>query len=79
MSLLSLASKFRSDKNVIKFMIKMADKLPGGLADNVPDDVFPEDQLKAGIKEEMSEHTDDPEIAEEIVKDHLMEDPNKYL
>lgn len=35
------------------------------------------DQLEKGIKVEM-EHTDDPEKAKEIAKDHLWEDPDYY-
>lgn len=36
-----------------------------------------ESELKKGIKVEM-EHTNDPSIAREIAKDHLMEDPDYY-
>lgn len=36
-----------------------------------------ESELKRGIKVEM-EHTNDPSIAREIAKDHLMEDPDYY-
>lgn len=51
--------------------------LPGGLADGRADDEFDEKQLEMGIKVEM-EHTDDPEIAKDIAKDHLVEIPDYY-
>lgn len=63
------------------------DKVPGGLADDLSiEDIAKrhsvsvgqlKDQLEKGIKVEM-EHTDDKEVAKEIAKDHLMEDPNYY-
>jgi hypothetical protein len=42
-----------------------------------PDSNYDPEQLAAGIKEEM-EHTDNPEIAAKIVKDHLDEDSGYY-
>ncbi len=54
-----------------------SDKLPGGLADNMPSNVFDEKQLEQGIKHEL-EHTNDSKLAEEIAKDHLIEDPKYY-
>jgi len=54
-----------------------SDRIPGGLADKKPDSDFDPEQLAAGIKVEM-EHTDDPDIAKEIAKDHLTEDPDYY-
>lgn len=39
---------------------------------NVPDSEFDPEQLKMGIKVEQ-EHTDDPDVAKIIAKDHLME------
>ena len=56
----------------------MEELVTGGLADGKPDSDFDQDQLAAGIKVEM-EHTDDPEIAKEIAKDHLTEDPEYYV
>lgn len=53
------------------------DKLPGGAADNLPDSSFPKSTLQEGAKHER-EHTRDPEIAKEIAKDHLSEEPNYY-
>lgn len=52
-------------------------KLPGGRADSVPESKFDPEELKQGEGVE-SEHTSDPEIAEEIAKDHLTEDPEYY-
>lgn len=48
------------------------DKIKGGAADNVSEDEVNKKQLDMGQKVEM-EHTDDPEIAREIARDHLAE------
>jgi hypothetical protein len=61
----------------IKIILKQSEKIKGGLADKRPDSDFDAEQLKIGIKVEM-EHTKDPDIAKEIAKDHLSEDPNYY-
>lgn len=53
------------------------DKMPGGLGDDMPDSAFDAKQLELGIKEEL-EHTTDKELAKEIAKDHLAEDPQFY-
>lgn len=54
------------------------DKIPGGLADKKPDDkLFDTKQMEMGKKVEM-EHTDDPELAAEIARDHLEEHPDEY-
>jgi hypothetical protein len=53
------------------------DKLIGGKADGMPDSAFNAEALAAGTKQEM-EHTSDPEIAKEIAKDGLVEDPGMY-
>lgn len=53
------------------------DKLKGGKADNRPDSDFEATALAKGIKIEM-EHTNDPELAKEIAKDHLAESPRYY-
>jgi predicted nucleic-acid-binding Zn-ribbon protein len=42
-----------------------------------PDEEFDKEQLKMGIKVEM-EHTDNPELAKKISKDHLLEFPDYY-
>ena len=54
-------------------------KIKGGLADEEKskDIIFDKEQLEKGKKVEM-EHTDDPEIALEITKDHLVEFPEYY-
>lgn len=57
--------------------VLVADKLPGGKGDNTKPSEVDQKELAMGIKEEM-EHTDDPEIAEEIALDHLTETPNYY-
>jgi len=48
------------------------DKIPGGRADNLADDEFNKKELSKGQDVEM-EHTDDPELAKEITKDHMVE------
>lgn len=53
------------------------EKVQGGLADGRPDSDFDPEALKQGMKVEM-EHTDDPETAREIAKDHLVEHPEYY-
>lgn len=53
------------------------DRLHGGEADNIPDREFSHDALAQGAKHE-HEHTDDDQIAKEIAKDHLSEDPAYY-
>lgn len=61
----------------IKIILKESEKIKGGIGDKRPDSDFDAEQLKSGIKVEM-EHTKDPDIAKEIAKDHLSEDPNYY-
>ena len=51
--------------------------LKGGLAGCKPDTLFDPIQLQKGMKIEM-EHTNDPQIAKEIAKDHLTEFPKYY-
>ena len=51
-------------------------KLTGG-GHNMPDNYFDQHQLATGIKVEM-EHTNDPEVAKAIAKDHLTEFSNYY-
>lgn len=53
------------------------DSLEGGKGDNLSDDSIPKDVLAKAVKHEM-EHTNDPEIAKEIAKDHLAEDIEYY-
>ena len=61
----------------IKILIKESEKLKGGKGDKRPDSDFDEKDLQDGIKVEM-EHTKDRQVAKEIAKDHLSEDPNYY-
>jgi hypothetical protein len=53
------------------------DLLSGGNADNVPAREFSAKALAEGAKHE-HEHTDNDQIAGEIAKDHLSEDPRYY-
>jgi len=55
----------------------MKDKTPGGLADSIPNSEFSKEQLELGKLVEM-EHTDNPALAEEIAKDHLVENREYY-
>lgn len=59
------------------FERKIADRLPGGLADRKLPKDFDQKQLEEGIKVEM-EHTNSRELAREIAMDHLVEDPDYY-
>lgn len=60
----------------MKLFIK-SDKIPGGLAQGKPDSDFDPEALAEGVEEEM-EHTTSKEVAKEIAKDHLVEDPQYY-
>jgi hypothetical protein len=53
------------------------DLLPGGKADNLPDREISADSLAEGAKHE-HEHTRNDQVAKEIAKDHLSEDPQYY-
>jgi hypothetical protein len=53
------------------------DLLPGGKADNVPDRKVSQKALAEGAQHE-HEHTANGQIAKEIAKDHLSEDPRYY-
>jgi hypothetical protein len=55
-----------------------ADRLPGGLGDDKPDSDFDAEQLAKGIEVEKEHVGDDLELAKEIAKDHLVEDPLYY-
>ena len=54
-----------------------ADNIPGGLGDKKSPKDFDPKQVAKGKKVEM-EHTDDPDLAQEIALDHLTEDPRYY-
>lgn len=53
------------------------DQVSGGLADVKKPEDFDPSALANGKKVEM-EHTDDPDLAEQIAMDHLTEDPKYY-
>ena len=53
------------------------DLLEGGKGDNLPDREFSADSLAEGAKHE-HEHTRNDQVAKEIAKDHLSEDPQYY-
>jgi len=53
------------------------DVLRGGAADNIPDREISQKALAEGAKHE-HEHTNNGQIAKEIAKDHLSEDPRYY-
>lgn len=55
-----------------------SEKLIGGLADGKPDSDFDKKELSMGMKDELHAHTKNKQIAKEIVKDHLVEDPKYY-
>jgi hypothetical protein len=55
----------------------MSDKIPGGLADHKSDKDFNPRALAKGMKVER-EHTSSDDIAKEIARDHLTEDPAYY-
>jgi hypothetical protein len=62
---------------LLESIMEKKDLLPGGLADNAPTSDFDPEQLKMGVEAEL-EHTSNREMAEEIAKDHLKEDPKYY-
>jgi hypothetical protein len=65
------------DQQTAVFRPKRNDRLPGGKAAGRPDSDFDPKALARGLKVEL-EHTRDREIAKEIAKDHLAEDPAYY-
>jgi len=58
-------------------MIDNLGKLQGGIGDTTPSHDVNPNELSIGVQVEM-EHTNDPRIAQEIVMDHLTEDPAYY-
>ena len=56
---------------------KITEYIKGGLGDYKSDSAFNKSSLQKGAKVEL-EHTNRPEIAKEIAKDHLTEDPKYY-
>lgn len=83
-SLAGFTYHFRSEKDAQQFrnavavaVYKNPDRIPGGKADRIPVRAFDPKRLAQGIRHEL-EHTSDPEIASEIARDHLFEDPEYY-
>lgn len=70
-------SKLASVEALASLFKQAKDTLPGGVADNVPDSRFDRKKLEHAQKHEM-EHTNDPDIAKEVAKDHMLEDENYY-
>ena len=72
-------SKLAAEKQTANALSRSGqkDQLPGGEADNLPDREFSTPALAEGAKHE-HEHTDNDQIAREIAKDHLSEDPRYY-
>lgn len=58
-------------------MSKSKNIIPGGLAAGKTNADFNPTSLSEGVSVEM-EHTSDKEVASEIARDHLTEDPNYY-
>lgn len=67
----------RTDKDGDGFEDLEKDKIPGGIGDKKDIKDFCPKQVAMGIRVEL-EHTSDKAIAEDIVKDHLTEDPMHY-
>jgi hypothetical protein len=63
-------------KKYIKFF-EQQNQLVGGLGDKANKENFDKDQIEKGLAVEM-EHTNNKEIALEIVLDHLTEHPKYY-
>lgn len=61
----------------ISQILESKDIIPGGLAKGLPDSAFNKNDLEEGIKVEL-EHTTSRQVAKEIAKDHLKEDPKYY-
>lgn len=63
---------------LLSFLSKLAeDLIPGGKADHMTDSDFSPNQRKKGLKVEL-EHTSNRQLAKEIARDHLAEDPKYY-
>ena len=72
-----LTRSHENDKNPLVQEECPDNKLPGGKGDKLSAADVDQEELSMGLSVE-SEHTDDPEIAKEIVLDHLAEDPQYY-
>lgn len=80
--------KYIADNNIPNHLIyisdsetgkltSLADVMPGGLSDGEPDSSFDLKSILKGMGVEI-EHTNNLDIAKEIAKDHLSEDPEYY-
>lgn len=66
------------ENHIYMILTKLLQQKPmAGRHRNVPDSKYDPEELKMGIDVEM-EHTDDPELAKQIAKDHLEELPDYY-
>ena len=63
--------------NLVNLLKQAKDILQGGEADNKPDSQFDKKKLRHAQKHEM-EHTNNPAIAKEVAKDHMLEDADYY-
>jgi hypothetical protein len=72
-----ISVKMPHGQNVELASKESEEKVKGGLADGAPDSTFPKSQLRKGMKVE-KEHTDSPQVAKEITKDHLEENKQYY-
>lgn len=61
----------------IKASHSAQDLLPGGLADFINPDTLNQKEIDRGMKVEL-EHTNNEDLAREIARDHLSEDPSYY-
>lgn len=57
---------------------ELRSNMRGGLAEGMHASDFNAEQLARGVEDEM-EHTDDPEIAQQIAMDHIVKDRNAYM
>lgn len=64
-------------KNYLVYLKEQSTKNLVGKHNDVPDSKFNSNELKMGIDIE-KEHTDNPNIAKSIAKDHLSEIPDYY-
>jgi hypothetical protein len=62
---------------IVDLFCKLADRLQGGLADNLRREDFDQSQLSRGITVEMA-HTSDRTIATEIAMDNLKRNKQYY-
>lgn len=69
--------RFFRDSSALPKVAAEPDKLEGGKADDKPASAFDSEQVAKGKKVE-KEHTNDPQLAKEIAKDHLEEIPDYY-